>query len=170
MKRLSPLLFLLLAGCPSFDRVEYVIDLGKKEAVFVWHDLRGSDVGDFNSILDDFVFGNQASAEFPRATVVKRRLVPDGEELDFRLDLRFENPEDIGLLSWDTANPYRFCPPDGLAVSSAAASGRDADGCVIFAAGTSVLHLEAKRVQGLHDTSMLPFYRRWALFKPKELK
>ena len=170
MKRLLPLSFLLLTGCPSFDRVEYILQLDRHEAVFVWHDLRGSDSGDFNSILDDFVFGDKASEEFPRATVVSRRLVPHGEELDFRLDLRFETPDDIGILPGDATHPYRFCAPDGLMVSAAANALRDADHCVLFGKDTTVLHLEAKRVEGLHDTTMLPYYRKWALFKPRQIK
>lgn len=170
MKRIFFLAFLFLSGCPSFERVEYILQLDRHQAVFVWHDLRGTDSGDFNSILDDFVFGAKASEEFPRAQVVARRLVPHGEELDFRLDLRFEDPDDIGILPGDASHPYRFCAPVGLSISAAADAVRDADNCVLFGKDTTVLHLEAMREDGLHDTSLLPFYRKWALLKPRQIK
>lgn len=169
IRRLLPLLPLVaLSGCLSFERVLYQIDLSAGKAVFIWQDLRGTGYGDFNDLLEDYVQGEAASKEFPRAVVEKKFMVPDGDSLDFELHLSFTSPEQLGILSWDAEHPYRFCPPDGLTVRAANADFRDPDGCVVWKAGATSLHIEAMRIDGVADETLLDEYKRWSLFRSKE--
>lgn len=158
--RALPLL-LLLTGCLDYARVDYVIDLRSGRATITYQDLTGDGQQDFAALVTNLVPGNSFEAEFPKATVLRREVVPKDGRLDVEIELQLEDPSQAGVRAWDHKRPYRLCPPEDASFAETNATYRDADGCVIWEKGTKVLRAVAITRGPREGESLLPYFQRW---------
>lgn len=161
MKRASLVLLPLLGGCLEFGGVDMVIDLSAGTATVTWQDFRGESEQDVLDLVEGAIEGDALLSVFPRATVVDRALVEDGDTLDVRYTLSFERPAELGVGAWTAPASHRICPPVGLVVTRANATARDADGCAIWDRRVKVLRVEMAQARGSDSPHLLGPYRAW---------
>lgn len=158
MRRL--LLLLPLTGCFEYAAVDYTLDVKANRAALVYRDLRGDD-NDFATLVKDLLPGDAFHSAFPKASVSREELVVNGETLEVQVDLQGSTPSDLGLQPWSPREPYRFCPPDNLVVTTSNATYRDADDCLVWKKGTRVLRVHAVPPTPLGGESLLGQYLDW---------
>ena len=161
MQRALALALLGLTGCFQYSSVDYTLDLRSNRAEIVYRDLRGDGWEDFVSLMKSTTSDNAFREEFPRASVSREEVAPNGATLELQLDLAGSSPADLGLAPWDAATPYRFCPAFGNTITASNATYRDPDGCLVWKKGTRVLRIHATPLGPVGGDSLLPSYQKW---------
>lgn len=163
--RLAGLALFALTGCYEYDRVEWVIDTSAHSATVRLADLRSGqerDSSQLNSVLSGLVQGTGIEERFPGAEVVRKELVPNGDQLDFVASLRIDDPSDLLLARWDERRGWRFCPSEpGMVIVESNAAWRDAAGCVVWRRSARVLRVIERQPTPASPFSLLSAYQDW---------
>ncbi len=132
-----------LGGCLEIGGTEWRIDLANHSASLRLTDLRSTEESgagtDLKQLIEKYVEGDAITSRFPAANFGKASVRVEGASLVLDVPVTWRTPRDVGLSDWDLAGPYRFCPDHGYMITKSNADFRDGDGCVVWAAGRTVL-------------------------------
>ncbi|MFP4527013.1 MAG: hypothetical protein ACLFQX_00570 [Candidatus Kapaibacterium sp.] len=113
---------IMLSGCLSVEKKEYTLELkdgGKGTAtvryiniVSVEEDDKDVSDKDFQTLIEDWMVGEEIDNQFEKARVVDKKLFIENDILIAEVKVEFDSLMAMGLYQYDKNSPYMklFCP------------------------------------------------------------